>query len=386
MLEARHERQSGERSARARRARPARPSRRSRGLIVAIPTSAARAASSASRSGGVRKTPRSVPAGAAAPPPARSARAGRPSATRASRRRRASASRTGPGRRPGQSGSPLRSPASAAASICSSRMQAWTRSGSSPRSSSARYAAIPAPEALLERQRARVVDRDDAEPDEVAAQARGSSALVALRRGRRRRGRSRAGPRSRGGRRSARRPSSRRMRPPSGSAVSRPMPAAASAARLTQSEWWSWAQIATRRPGTTRLEVVGGRPAPEPVRVPAVALDPVAVRRAASPAAAIAASAVRERRRPATGRPCRGRCRPRRGGGARRSGPGSRPRRGRARTGRVNGSARVSRSTAEPAKATRPPVIPTASTQPNPRSPASVAIRPVTRASSGIGV
>ena len=43
---------------------------------------------------------------------------------------------------------------------------------------------------------------------------------------------------------------------------------------------------------------------------------------------------------------------------------------------KVCGSARVSSSMAEPANATRPSVIPTASTQPNPRSPARVAIRP----------
>ena len=43
----------------------------------------------------------------------------------------------------------------------------------------------------------------------------------------------------------------------------------------------------------------------------------------------------------------------------------------------VNGSARVSRSTSEPAKAIRPSRMPIASTQPNPLSPASVAIRPV---------
>ena len=51
----------------------------------------------------------------------------------------------------------------------------------------------------------------------------------------------------------------------------------------------------------------------------------------------------------------------------------------------MNGSARVSRSTSEPAKATRPSRIPIASTQPNPDAPASVAIRPVMSMSSGTG-
>ncbi len=50
----------------------------------------------------------------------------------------------------------------------------------------------------------------------------------------------------------------------------------------------------------------------------------------------------------------------------------------------VCGSARDSRSTAEPANAILPSRIPTASTQPNPEGPANVAIRPVTRVSSGI--
>ena len=50
----------------------------------------------------------------------------------------------------------------------------------------------------------------------------------------------------------------------------------------------------------------------------------------------------------------------------------------------VNGSARVSRSISDPANATRPSRMPTASTQPKPESPARVAIRPVRSMSRGM--
>ena len=75
----------------------------------------------------------------------------------------------------GQSGSPLRSPAAAAASSCSSRMQAWTRIGSVAalveRADRRRSRRRGPPE----RQPARVVDGDDAQADEVAARAPGSA-------------------------------------------------------------------------------------------------------------------------------------------------------------------------------------------------------------------
>ena len=128
----------------------------------------------------MRKTPRSVPAGSGLPSSgsigsssAAVRDASVPSAKSFSQPNRARSA-------PSQSGSPLRRPAAAAASICSSRMQAWIRSGSLPRSSSERNAAIPAPEALLQRQRARIVDRHDAQLGRARCGEGRDEPLVAL--------------------------------------------------------------------------------------------------------------------------------------------------------------------------------------------------------------
>ena len=240
---------------------PARPSRRSRGRCVAIPTAWAFVASAASRSGGVMKTPRSVPAGSGLPSSAsigsRSAAvrdASVPSAKSFNQPRWAR-------RASGQSGSPLRSPAAAAASICSSRMQAWTRIGSVAALVERPERGDPGAQALLERQPARIVDGDDAQADEVAGELP-DQRLVALERRRRHVAGHEPGRRfvedaARLAGVVATDEAAVRV-----DACRASIAAVASAARLTQSEWWSWAQIATCRPGTTasRSSAVGQRP------------------------------------------------------------------------------------------------------------------------------
>ena len=173
--------------------------------------------------------------------------------------------------------------------------------------------------------------------------------------------------------------------PPGGSSVAAVTPPVRERRVAAHSAWWSCAHRAIRRPGRHALEVVGRRPAAPAVRVPAVALEPgVRVRRARRD------GRRRSRRRPSSSVATRrevelaGRERRlRRDAGARRSARGSPPRRARGRSVRVNGSARVSRSTSDPANATRPSRMPMASTQPKPARPPSVAIRPVISASSG---
>ena len=125
---------------------------------------------------------------------------------------------------------------------------------------------------FLERERARIMDGDHAEPDEVTCQT-ADRLLVLSRRG--------LGTRSVTSRAAAswRTPvaapsASRRIRPPGGSARSRSMPAWARAGWLTRRAWWSWAQRATERPGATRCEIVGGGPDAPAIVVPAVALEP----------------------------------------------------------------------------------------------------------------
>ena len=255
------------------------------------------------------------------------------------------------------------------------------RTGSSPASASSRVG-VEGAVRRIRRERSRIVRADDAERQQLPAErwiARldglGSGGGTSRSRGRRR---------SRAARRRARRRSSRRITPPSGSGVERSIPAAASAAWLAQSAWWSKARSATSRPGATRSRSCGGRPAPQrrwsqpPPRIQPGARELRRPRRRC-------ARAPRRPSSPASGRPARAASAApvdvEMGVGQ----PGDRDLAGleldpAGCAGRPASRAR----SAEPAKATLPSRIPTASTQPKPDAPANVAIRPVTRVSRGM--
>ena len=138
--------------------------------------------------------------------------------------------------------------------------------------------------------------------------------------------------------------------------------------------------------GTTarrdRLKIVGCRPAAPAIDVPAVTLEPGAGVAGGRVRGADAGQAVVERRGIGQVDLARGVAAPRE----------VQVRVGEARDRHLVGLERDPLGervgarlevTSDPAKATRPSRIPTASTQPNPSSPASVAIRPVMSISSG---
>ena len=191
----------------------------------------------------------------------------------------------------------------------------------------------PAPEPLLQRQRARVVDRDDAEPTSSLGE-RGDEPLVALVGWARGTwfvtSRAAASWRTPVGSP----PSSRRMIPPAGSVGvacdPRPSRAPPGSPRARGGRGPT-ARPAARARRRSRSSAVGQRPQrsesqPWP-SIQSSGAEPL-VRGARSAPGRPRATA------PATGRRSRARSRPRRGGGGSRSGPGSRPRPGRARSGR----------------------------------------------------
>ena len=275
-------------------------------------------------------------------------------------------------------------PASPAASSCSARMLAWTRSPRSPAAASAPVGLERAAEIVARGQAARVVDGDDAQRDELPGARAGRRPRSLGRRRRRDERRRRGASPTRGGRRSGCPASSRRITPPCGSERRSSIPASARARALTSSAWWSWAQSATRRPGAARSRsaAVGQRPSvsgsqPPPSIQPSLAGASAAaartrvdqlVDRPRSPRAPTRepASAASTRWRCASVRPgdrdlvvARGRAR-------RVPGPGERPRRRRAIPPR--------RPARRRSRSPRP--------SPGPSAPASVAILPTTTRSA----
>ena len=173
----------------------------------------------------------------------------------------------------GPKGAPLRSPARPAAASWSARRQAWTRSGSTP-AAARRPVGLERPaQALGRRQAARVVHGDDAEREQVAWRAgrarRRSSAAVG--RGTRSVTRLEA--------RSCRTPvgrpvASRRITPPAGSARRSSTPATTSAAAAGDERVVVVGPERDQPARSGAIEVVGGGPSAEGVRVPPSPFDP----------------------------------------------------------------------------------------------------------------
>ena len=262
VLHARHQRRRARRSARGHRARPGRPRRRSRGSASRSPATRRAPPAPGARSGGTSQTPYPSFGGGGSPGTGSSGSSRRavrepsePSANVLSQPRRSRSSGSGP------SGAPLRSPAASAASSCSGRMHAWSRSPSAPGRGEPPVRLDRPLEVVPRAQRrpGRGRRRRPARPARARAAA-APSASASVEGGGIRRVTSRAAVSCRTpvGRR-RRRGGSRRRRGPR---VAASTPASASARRLASSAWWSWAQSATRRPGAaaSRSAAVGHRP------------------------------------------------------------------------------------------------------------------------------
>ena len=173
MLEPGHERDVAAPSAPGRRARPGRPRRRSRGSGVAIPPAAARSRARADRSGAVIQTPRRRSGGsgrsASGSIGSSSAAVRDPSVPSAKHFMPAEA---GPAAGRAPSGAPLRSPPAIAVSSASSRMRGVDADRQPAGLGQARVGRDTTSRGPGRERAARVVDRDDAQAEQVARRRR----------------------------------------------------------------------------------------------------------------------------------------------------------------------------------------------------------------------